>query len=232
VATIQPLAFAQPEQDDDPTLQVVASAVNPQPCKHPHVEETADPPGLAPPDSDRIRVTLSFMGGYIHDSLIASLGYEKQGRIGYGIVNVSGKLTNALSYVFEINPVNESSPLPTCGEDYFFYPNTPQNFGPRVQCHPDGRSRVDDYRSVALDPMNQQGAIRQAYFRYDTGGFGLQFGCFVLPLGFGWEEVDSFTTKDAPHIQRINAESNFGLSIARKFWTSNGNSRHVPRRWE
>lgn len=215
--TIHPLAFAQSEQGDDPALQVLASATNPESNPPSGAEETLPAPGLVPPDSDRIRVTLSFMGGYIHDSSVASLGYERQGRLGYGIVNVSGRLTDALSYVFEVNPVNESSPLPACGEEGFFYPNTPQDFGPKVACHPDGRIRVDDYRSVAFDLMNQQGPIRQAYFQYDTRGFGFQFGRFVLPIGFGWEEVGSFTTKDAPHIQRINAESNFGLSIAREF---------------
>ena len=205
------LAFANSGQDEDPAQEVVVARADRGPDEEPDGEATE------PDAHPRLRVKLSFMGGYIHDSSIASLGYEKQGRIGYGIVNISGSLNDALSYVFEVNPVNESSPLPACGEEGFFYPNTPQRFGPRVQCVPDGRLRVDDYRSIALDPMNQQGLIRQAYFRYEAGGFGLQFGRFVLPIGFGWEEVGSFTTKDATHIQRINAESNFGFSLDRAF---------------
>ncbi|MCH7663795.1 MAG: hypothetical protein IH859_08000 [Chloroflexi bacterium] len=39
----------------------------------------------------------------------------------------------------------------------------------------------------------------------------------MLPIGFNWEEVGSFTAKDATHIQRINAESNFGISLDQTF---------------
>ena len=218
--SVQVFAFAQSDQDQDPEPVVVVGGVDPAPDPEPVTDQTeteAQLPGLALPDSDKFRVTLNFMAGYIHDSSVATLGYEKQGRIGYGIINISGRMNDNLSYVLEVNPVNESSPLPACGEEGFFYPNTPQNFGPRVLCDPDGRLRVDDYRSIALDPMNQQGPIRQAYLRYQAGGLGLQFGRFVLPIGFSWEEVGSFTTKDATHIQRINTESNFGLSLDHVF---------------
>ena len=174
-------------------------------------------PGFAVPETSKLRVRVSFMAGYVHDPAVATLGFEKQGRLGYGIVGLFGKLSESLSYMLEINPVNEGQPLPSCGEEGFFYPNTAQNFGPRVTCEPDGRLRVDDYRFIALDPMNQQGPIRQAYLRYGNGRFGLKFGRFILPIGFHWEEVGSFTTKDSTHIQRINAESNFGLGLDYSF---------------
>ncbi len=173
--------------------------------------------GFALPETDRLRVRLSFMAGYIHDSAVATLGFEKQGRVGYAIISLFGGLSENLRYLLEINPVNESRPLPACGEDGFFYPNTPQDVGPQVACEPDGRLRVDDYRFIALDPVNQQGPIRQAYLRYDTGGFGLTFGRFILPIGFYWEDMGSFSAKDATHIQRINAESNFGLGFEYAF---------------
>ena len=169
--------------------------------------------GFVLPETDKLRIRLSFMAGYIHDSAVATLGFEKQGRLGYAIVSLFGDLSESLRYLVEINPVNESRPLPSCGEEGFFYPNTPQDFGPQVACEPDGRVRVDDYRFIALDPINQQGPIRQAYLRYGQGAFGLTFGRFILPMGFNWEEVGSFTTKDATHIQRINAESNFGVGL-------------------
>ena len=174
-------------------------------------------PGLTVPDTDRLRIRASLMGGYIHDAATATLGFERQGRLGYGIVSLLGNLNRNLSYLIEINPVNEGQPLAACGEEGFFYPNKPQGFGPKVECEPDGRLRVDDYRFVALDPMNQQGPIRQAYLRYGNGGFGLKFGRFILPVGFNWEEVGSWTTKDATHIQRINAESNFGIGLEYSF---------------
>ena len=174
--------------------------------------------GLTLPDTTTLRMRVSFMAGYIHDSAVASsLGFENQGRVGYAIIGLLGDLSENVSYLFEINPVNEGRPLPSCGEEGYFYPNMPQDFGPQVTCEPDGRLRVDDYRFVALDPMNQQGPIRQAYLRYGTGGFGLTFGRFILPIGFNWEEVGSFTAKDATHIQRINAESNFGLGLDYSF---------------
>ena len=169
--------------------------------------------GFVLPETAKLRLRLSFMAGYIHDSAVATLGFEKQGRLGYAIVSLFGDLSESLRYLVEINPVNESRPLPSCGEEGFFYPNTPQDFGPQVACEPDGRVRVDDYRFIALDPINQQGPIRQAYLRYGHGAFGLTFGRFILPMGFNWEEVGSFTTKDATHIQRINAESNFGVGL-------------------
>ncbi len=173
--------------------------------------------GFALPDTTKLRIRLSFMAGYIHDSAVATLGFEKQGRVGYAIIGLFGDLSEHLTYLVEINPVNESRPLPACGEEGFFYPNTPQDFGPQVTCEPDGRLRVDDYRFIALDPLNQQGPIRQAYLRYGTGGFGLTFGRFILPIGFYWEDMGSFSAKDATHIQRINAESNFGLGFEYAF---------------
>jgi hypothetical protein len=76
--------------------------------------------------------------------------------------------------------------------------------------------RVDDYRFVALDLQHQQGPIRQAYvtYRSESGLFRGRFGRFILPVGFDAEDVGSFTSKDATHIQRINAESNFGLMLS------------------
>ena len=165
-------------------------------------------------EDDRLRVKVRFMAAYGHDSAQASLGLEKQGRVGYAIVNLSGRISERLSYVFEINPITETSALPACGEKNFFFPNSPDAIGPTVGCDPDGRTRVDDYRFIALDLVNQQGALRQAYLSYEPGFTKVKFGRFMLPIGFHWEDAGSFTSKDATHIQRINAESNFGTVIS------------------
>ncbi len=172
--------------------------------------------GITPPNSDRLRIKISMMASYLHDPAIATLGFEKQGRVGFVIVELSGRLNDRFGYHLEINPVDETMPLPACGEENFFYPNDPSNvsIGPSVECETDGRLRVDDYRFLALDPVQQQGPIRQAYLEYDDGGtFGGKFGRFILPIGLTWEETGAFTAKDTPHITRINTEANFGLGL-------------------
>ena len=73
---------------------------------------------------------------------------------------------------------------------------------------------MDDYKFIALDPISQQGPLRQAYVDYRVGSFGVRFGRYILPLGFGWQEVGSFTAKDATHIQRLDAQANFGVQAA------------------
>ncbi|HAK55283.1 MAG: hypothetical protein QF463_15605 [Vicinamibacterales bacterium] len=192
----------QPQEPGEPAASQVAVQ-----------EDEAAASGFALPDSDKLRIRLSFMAGYIHDAAVATLGFEKQGRLGYAIIGLFGDLSERVSYLIEINPVNETRPLPACGEEGFFYPNTPQAIGPVVECEPDGRLRVDDYRFVALDPVSQQGPIRQAHVQYGGDRLGLTFGRFMLPIGFDWEAMGSFSAKDATHIQRINAESNFGLGL-------------------
>lgn len=174
----------------------------------------ADEPGLVLPQADWLRISLAGMFAYTFDPAQASLGFERQARPGYIIVRLTGRLAERLRYVAAINPVSENEPLPTCGEEHFFFPNTPQNFGPNVACHNDGRVRVDDYRFIALDPLIQSGPIREAYLDYSHGPFRLRGGRFILPIGLGWEEAGSLTAKDAPHIQRINSEANSGAQVA------------------
>jgi hypothetical protein len=167
--------------------------------------------GLPLPQGERFRLALRFLAGYGFDGAQATLGLEKQWRVGYAIVALLGKLDDRFSYRIEVNPVDEAEPLPACGEPDFFFPNTPQAFGPTVPCDHDGRVRVDDYRFIALDPIRQQGPLRQAYLDYVSRSVHLRMGRFILPQGFGWEEVGSFSAKDATHIQRINAVADFGL---------------------
>lgn len=168
--------------------------------------------GVKLPESDRLRIHVRFMAAYGGDNSEESLGLENQGRVGYAIVGLSGNLSRRFSWLFEVNPVNETQPLASCGEARYFYPNTPQGFGPNVVCDTDGRLRVDDYRFIALDTIVQQGPVRQAYLDYN-GPIRARFGRFILPIGFGAEEAGAFTAKDATHIQRIDAEANFGAML-------------------
>jgi hypothetical protein len=178
-------------------------------------EHGAAKEGFSVPNSERFRISVQLAMGYIWDEAEnARLGFEAQGRVGWAIVSLFGKLSDRFSYRIEVNPVNESSPLPACGTPTFFYPNAAQNIGPNVRCENDGDKRVDDYKFIALDPLPQQGPIRQVYVDYRAGWFGLRIGRFILPLGFGWQEAGSFTAKDATHIQRLDAEANFGFQTS------------------
>jgi hypothetical protein len=167
--------------------------------------------GYPVPSSEHFRISLDLAMGYGRDEALNSrLGFEAQGRVAWAIVSLFGKLSDHFSYRVEVNPVNESAPLPACGVPTFFYPNLAQTIGAGVQCQTDGDLRVDDYKFIALDPISQQGPLRQAYVDYRNGWFGLRVGRFIVPLGFGWQEVGSFTARDATHIQRLNAEASFG----------------------
>jgi hypothetical protein len=173
-------------------------------------------PTMALPSTDWLRVRFDVMGANYWDYSQAQLGHETQGRIGWVIIALSGKINPYLSYATELNPVNDSArPEPACGEATFFYPNTPDQVGPSVACVADGRNRVDLYRFVGLDPLTQQNAVRIAVIDVHTPAqtFGVQAGRFVTPLGFGWQELGSWTNEDAPLIQRLNAEASFGAQM-------------------
>jgi hypothetical protein len=182
-------------------------------------QDSSEPRPPAPRgDAERLHITLQVLAGYGHDASNATLGFEKQGRIGYAIVTLEGRLNGRAGYRLSINPVDEVSPRPACGEPGFFFPNDPARLygaGPAVPCDVRyGHRRVDMYRGIALDTVNQNGPVREGFIRFDaTPRVQVTFGKFVLPVGFGAEHAGSFTAKDATFIQRINAESNFGVKF-------------------
>ncbi len=185
--------------------------------KDPPTIPAADAPdsqGLSLPSNDRLRFRIRLMAGYTNDQSQESLGLSRQGRVGYGIFEAFGKMGAHWAYRVEVNPVNESEPLVACGETNFFFPNAANSIGPDVQCSNDGRLRVDDYRSIALDTVSQQGPIRQAYGIYHAGSVAIRFGRFMQDVGFDPEEIGSLTAKDATHIQRINTETDFGVRFS------------------
>lgn len=174
------------------------------------------PPASTVPGADWLRVRFDFLGASYWDYSQAPLGHEAQGRIGWAIVTLSGTINPYISYTAALNPVDDSArPQPACGDPNFFYPNVPDVKGPPVSCVPDGRNRVDLYRFVGLDPLTQQNAVRVAVIDLHTpaGAFGVKAGRFVMPLGFGWQELGSWTNEDAPLIQRLNADASFGAGM-------------------
>jgi hypothetical protein len=178
-----------------------------------------DPPtGFTLPNSDRLRFMIDFMAGYGSDRANASLGLERQGRVGYVVFTALGKLNSRVSYLVSVNPVDETQPRPACGVAGFFYPNSPTflyGAATDISCDSSfGNRRVDPYREVALDLVPQQGPIREAWVRARlTTNSTIEAGRMRMPIGFDWEEAGSFTAKDATEIQRINTQANFGLTL-------------------
>ena len=123
--------------------------------------------GITFDQSERIKFGGELMAGWSHDGAQAALGFEKQGRIGWAILTVSGKVSDRIRYVVSVNPVSETSARPACGEKDFFFPNDPNLFatvGPIVKCdEEDGLKRVDTYNTFSLDYINQQGILREGY---------------------------------------------------------------------
>lgn len=193
-------------------------------------ESDAPPPATAATGgSDRLRLTIDFMTGYGFDGANATLGFERQGRVGYAIFTAFGKLSPRLSYRISMNPVNETEPLPGCGAPGYFYPNDPKALygaDTDVPCDPkNGNRRVDPYRGIALDVVPQQGSLREAFVDVNiVGGLTVRFGRMRLPIGFDWQLAGSFTAKDAPRIQRINAQNSYGV-MASYFRTIDGRTR-------
>jgi hypothetical protein len=175
--------------------------------------------GLSVPNSDRLRFTIDFMAGYGNDMANATLGFERQGRVGYAILTAFGDLNSRVTYRLAVNPVAETTPLPACGALGFFYPNDPKFLygdATLISCNPAyGNRRVDPYRGVALDVVPQQGPIREAWVQFRLlSGTKLTVGRMRMPIGFDWQDAGSFTAKDAPEIQRIDAQSNFGFMLS------------------
>ena len=173
-------------------------------------------PDVPVPNTERMRVNFDLMGAAYWDYSQAPLGHEAQGRIGWAIIGISGTLNRYISYSAELNPADDAArPLPACGEPGYFYPNVPDAIGPDVDCVPDGRNHVDLYRFIGLDPLTQQNAVRSAVIdvHMPGGNFGVRAGRFMLPLGFAWRELGSWTNVDAPLIQRLNANASFGTEI-------------------
>jgi hypothetical protein len=186
-----------------------------------------DSEGFELPSNRRIHLRVDLMAAYTHDEAQTELGFADQGRIGYAILTLAGDLTDRISYHIALNPVAETQPTLACGETNFYYPNSAVALGkgPTVPCEEDGNQRVDMYKFMGLDNVIQQGPMREAFgtFRF-TDNSRIQFGRFILPMGFYWQDAGSYTSKDSTMIQRINAESDFGALLS---WTRKAGDRTV-----
>ena len=169
--------------------------------------------------SERYRFGGEVMLGWAHDGAQAALGFEKQGRVGWAIVSLSGRVSDRVRYFVSVNPVSETNARPACGERDFFFPNDPSLFaaiGPIVKCDEvDGLKRVDTYNTSSLDYITQQGILREGYMDFGVGGpVSVRAGRFILPIGFAPREVGATSAKDMARITRLNAEANFGAMVA------------------
>ena len=185
----------------------------------PPPEEPVDLFGLKVHQNERFKLGGELVAGWSHDGAQATLGFEKQGRIGMAIFSVSGKVSDHVRYYVSINPVSETKSRPACGEKDYFYPNDPALYvlsGPIVHCDvEDGLKRVDTYNTFSLDYINQQGILREGYVDWGMGNsVSLRGGRFILPIGFAPQEVGGATSKDMARITRLNAEANFGAMLA------------------
>jgi hypothetical protein len=175
--------------------------------------------GVTFDQSERLRFGGELMFGWSHDGAQAALGFEKQGRIGWAILGVSGRVSDRVRYYVSVNPVSETRSRPACGEKDFFFPNDPTLFagtGPIVKCdEEDGLKRVDTYNTFSLDYITQQGILREGYVDVGiAGNVSLRGGRFILPIGFAPREVGATSAKDMARITRFNAEANFGAMVA------------------
>ena len=169
--------------------------------------------------TERYRFGGELMFGWSHDGAQAALGFEKQGRVGWAILSLSGRVSDRVRYYVSVNPVSETRSRPACGEKDFFFPNDPALFagtGPIVKCdEEDGLKRVDTYNTFSLDYINQQGILREGYIDVDlSGNVSLRGGRFILPIGLAPREVGATSAKDMARITRLNAEANFGAMLA------------------
>ena len=175
--------------------------------------------GPQPAQTDRFKVSGEFVAAWSHDGAQATLGLEKQARVGMAILTVTTKVSPRVRFVVSTNPVNETASRPSCGKADYFYPNNPSLYtlpGPAVPCDvEDGLKRVDTYNTFALDYINQQGVLREGYLDVQMSRhLRLRAGRFILPIGLTPQETGAATAKDITRIQRINAEANFGALIA------------------
>ena len=140
-------------------------------------QQTATPPdedqgtvnmfGFTFDQSERYKFGGELMVGWSHDGAQAALGFEKQGRVGWAILSLSGRVSNHVRYYVSVNPVSETSSRPACGEKDYFFPNDPNLYaaqGPIIKCdEEDGLKRVDTYNTLSLDYITQQGILREGY---------------------------------------------------------------------
>ena len=72
--------------------------------------------GPQPQQTQRFTVSGEFVAAWSHDGAQATLGLEKQARVGMAIFTVTGRVSPRVRYVVSVNPVNETASRPSCGK--------------------------------------------------------------------------------------------------------------------
>ncbi len=175
----------------------------------------------------RLAFDVDFAFANINDnSLRWSLGREREMKIAYALVGLSGELNPHLSYRVELNGANESvkpEPFTPSDKTPFFFPNRADPaYG--VSSRPEGQFKVDDYKNTGWDPYIQEAHLRRAFIDAHTADrrFGLMAGRFYVPFGLPLDEARWFTVKDLTHIQAIDAQVDSGVSVYYAFGREDG----------
>ena len=125
----------------------VSPAFAQQSAPPPDTDESVNLFGFDFKQSERFKLGGELMVGWGHDGAQATLGLEKQGRVGWAMLSLSGRASDHVRYYVSVNPVSETRSRPACGEKDYFFPNDPNLFaaqGPIVKCdEEDGLKRVD-----------------------------------------------------------------------------------------
>ena len=184
-------------------------------------------------------IDLSF-AGILDQSQQASLGRERQIKLAFANVSLFGDANDYLSFRVVFNPAgNQITPKPYSPSGVeagtYFFPNQPEGHG--AVSDPAGLYSVDDYKNPGFDPVLQQDVLRVAYVALHTRSrrAGVIVGRDYVPQGLRLDDSPWFTAKDLTHIQRINAQADYGATA---YWdtprvrvdlagiTGNGNPYH------
>jgi hypothetical protein len=188
-----------------------------------------EPPPSISLGNRRIYFGVDVSFGLVHDdTLIETMGRERQIKAAFVNLTMAGKVNDHMSYMVVINPANDGpSPrpyIPSAGDRRtYFFPNQPEGRG--VVSDPEGLYKVDDYKYSGFDPILQQGILRIAYLDVHSGigTSGRQFGALIgrsyVPQGFGVNDISWYTAKDLTHIQRIDFQADNGLFM---YYTGRG----------
>jgi hypothetical protein len=217
---------------------------SPSPAGEPASDAQAESPSITL-GNQRIHFGIDLSFGLVHDdTLIESMGRERQIKPAFINLMMAGKVNDHLSYVVVINPADDGVvprpyvPGPNDRRIYFF-PNQPEGRG--VVSDPEGLYKVDDYKYAGFDPILQHGILRVGYLDIHSAAgpsrrqFGVLVGRAYVRQGYGMDDVTWYTAKDLTHIQRINFQADNGAFLYvtdRRFRldlaaiTGNGNPYH------
>ena len=169
------------------------------------------PPADPPPDngtvnafgftfdqSDRLRFGGELMAGWSHDGAQAALGFEKQGRVGWAILSVSGRVSDRVRYFVSVNPITETRSRPACGEPNFFFPNDPN-------LEQDGYSLVN----AAVGLAGSEGRWKLSLFGKNLTDERYSLVYFSTPFGAAPGAYSQFIPYEAQRVVGVSLDLDF-----------------------